>query len=43
MNEIVYKKRPEKISHHMEEAGLNVLLLTKPSTMLDLAFDRRCV
>lgn len=41
MNEQVYKKRLEKVSHHMKEAGLDVLLLTKPSNMFYLTGDGR--
>ena len=41
MNEQVYKKRLEKVSHHMNEAGLDVLLLTKPSNMFYLTGDGR--
>lgn len=41
MNAQVYKKRLEKVSHHMQEAGLDVLLLTKPSNMFYLTGDGR--
>jgi Xaa-Pro aminopeptidase len=41
MNEIIYKKRLEKVSYHMEEGGLDVLLLTKPSNMFYLTGDGR--
>jgi len=37
----VYKKRLEKVSRHMKEAGLDVLLLTKPSNMFYLTGDGR--
>ncbi len=41
MNDQVYKKRLEKVSRHMKEAGLDVLLLTKPSNMFYLTGDGR--
>lgn len=41
MNAQVYKKRLEKVSHHMQEADLDVLLLTKPSNMFYLTGDGR--
>ena len=41
MNEQVYKQRLEKLSQHMKEAGLDVLLLTKPSNMFYLTGDGR--
>lgn len=41
MNEQVYKQRLEKVSQHMQEAGLDVLLLTKPSNMFYLTGDGR--
>src|SRR5512139_3539704 len=36
-----HQKRLEKCSHHMKEAGLDVLLLTKPSNMFYLTGDGR--
>ena len=41
MNDQVYKTRLEKVSRHMKEAGLDVLLLTKPSNMFYLTGDGR--
>src|SRR5512135_359738 len=41
MNDQVYKQRLEKVSRHMEEVGLDVLLLTKPSNMFYLTGDGR--
>src|SRR5512146_1007333 len=41
MNERIYKKRLELVGHHMKEAGLDVLLLTKPSNMFYLTGDGR--
>lgn len=41
MNEQVYKDRLKKVSHHMHESGLDVLLLTKPSNMYYLTGDGR--
>ena len=41
MNDQRYKKRLEKVSLHMKEAGLDVLLLTKPSNMFYLTGDGR--
>ena len=41
MYDQVYKKRLEKVSRHMKEAGLDVLLLTKPSNMFYLTGDGR--
>ena len=33
MNEHIYKRRIEKVSQHMQETGLDALLLTKPANM----------
>jgi Xaa-Pro aminopeptidase len=41
MNAQRYQKRLEKVSHHMKEVGLDVLLLTKPSNMFYLTGDGR--
>lgn len=41
MNDQRYKKRIERVSLHMREAGLDVLLLTKPSNMFYLTGDGR--
>ena len=41
MNDQRYKKRLEKVSRHMQEAGQDVLLLTKPSNMFYLTGDGR--
>lgn len=41
MNDQRYKKRLEKVSHHMKESGLDVLLLTKPANMFYLTGDGR--
>jgi Xaa-Pro aminopeptidase len=41
MSDQHYKKRLEKVSHHMKETGLDVLLLTKPSNMFYLTGDGR--
>ena len=41
MNDQRYKKRIEKVSQRMKEAGLDVLLLTKPSNMFYLTGDGR--
>ena len=41
MNNQPYKQRLEKVSHHMKELGLDVLLLTKPSNMFYLTGDGR--
>jgi len=41
MNDQRYRKRLEKVSHHMKETGLDVLLLTKPSNMFYLTGDGR--
>jgi Xaa-Pro aminopeptidase len=36
-----YQKRLEKCGHHMKEAGLDVLLLTKPANMFYFTGDGR--
>jgi len=41
MNDQQYKERLKKCGHHMKEAGLDVLLLTKPSNMFYLTGDGR--
>ncbi len=41
MNTQTYQNRLEKVSHHMKEAGLDVLLLTKPANMFYLTGDGR--
>lgn len=41
MNKARYQERLTKVSHHMQEAGLDVLLLTKPSNMAYLTGDGR--
>ena len=41
MNRQTYQQRLEKVSHHMKEASLDVLLLTKPSNMFYLTGDGR--
>jgi len=41
MNAQRYQKRLEKITHHMKDLGLDVLLLTKPSNMFYLTGDGR--
>lgn len=41
MNDQVHQKRLEKVSRHMKEAGLDVLLLSKPANMFYLTGDGR--
>src|SRR5512137_874208 len=41
MNTQTYQNRLEKVSHHMQGAGLDVLLLTKPANMFYLTGDGR--
>jgi len=41
MNEHIYKRRIEKVSQHMQETGLDALLLTKPANMYYLTGDGR--
>src|SRR5512139_2991257 len=41
MNNQPFKQRLEKVSHHMKELGLDVLLLTKPANMFYLTGDGR--
>lgn len=41
MSDSIFRERIERCAHHMEEAGVDVLLLTKPSNMFYLTGDGR--